>query len=213
MITTGTLANPIIGFNVVEHLVSSGNPDLVVSLLQKAMTNVSVGTINVMVDLIHRNFEDDDCVGVLRSAKKVVIPPKGVARIKCRVKGDVKGMDLSFVCSAPTKGDWDEDLEVTQSLGEIVRGRTPNVILEVRNFSSNSKEIKANSIVGEICSVNAVIPVPVSKMAADLSSIQKGEGVSGEKAQVSGDQSVSEDQSGGEDRCYIDESVTGVEPL
>ena len=177
VITTGTLANPIIGFNVVEHLVSSGKPDLVVSTLQKALGNVSIGTINVMVDLINRNFEDDDCVGVLKCVRDVKIPAKGVARIKCRLKGDVKGIDLSFVCSAPTTGDWDEDLEVTQALGEIVRGRTPNVTLEIRNNSSFTKELRSNMVVGEVCSVNAVIPVPVSRIAADLASIQMGEGM------------------------------------
>ena len=43
VVTTGTLANPIIGFNVVEHLISSGKPELIVSSLHKAMANVAVG--------------------------------------------------------------------------------------------------------------------------------------------------------------------------
>ena len=141
---------------------------------------MAVGSINVMVNLISQNFEDNDCMGVLKNMKKVVISAKGVARVKCRVKGDVKGMDLSFVCSAPTRGDWDEDFEVTQSLGEVVRGRTPNVIIEIRNNSKRSKEIGANSVVGEICSVGAVIPVPVAKMAVDVASVQEGEGGSPE---------------------------------
>ena len=179
IVTTGTLVHPIVGFNVIEHLISSGNPDMVIASLQKAMTNVSVGTISVLVELISKNFEDSDCVGVLKSTKNVVIPPKGVSRVKCRIKGDVKGMDLSFVCSSPTTGDWDDDLEVTQSLGEIIRGRTPNVIIEIRNNSSKAKEIKSAQLVGEICSVNAVIPVPVSKMAADVASIQVEGGDSG----------------------------------
>ena len=36
VITTGTLSNPIIGFNVIENLVSSEKPDLVVYTLQKS---------------------------------------------------------------------------------------------------------------------------------------------------------------------------------
>ena len=102
---------------------------------------------------------------------------KGVKRIKCRVKGDIKGVDLSFICSAPLNGDWDSDLEVTHSLGEIVRGRTPNVNIEIRNNASKPKEIRSNMVVGEISSVNAVIPIHLSKTSAvDIASVQEGEG-------------------------------------
>ena len=128
VVTSGALSNPIIGFNVLTHAICSGDTDMVVSSLRESMVDVAVGKITVMVDLISRNFEDTDCVGLLKCTKNVTIPPKGVMRLKCRVKGDVRGLDLSFVTSAPTQGDWDEDLEVTQSLGELVRGRTPNVI-------------------------------------------------------------------------------------
>ena len=177
IVTSGSLSQPILGFNVMEHVIRMGSPDTVVSSLQKAMSNVSVGSLNVMVSIVSRNFEDSDCVGILKCTKTVTIPAKGVKRIKCRVKGDIKGIDLSFICSAPLNGDWDSDLEVTHSLGEIVRGRTPNVNIEIRNNASKPKEIRSNMVVGEISSVNAVIPIHLSKTSAvDVASIQEGEG-------------------------------------
>ena len=177
IVTSGSLSQPIIGFNVMEHVIRMGSPDTVVSSLQKAMSNISVGSLSTMVSIVSRNFEDTDCVGVLKSTKTVTIPGKGVKRIKCRVKGDIKGVDLSFICSAPLNGDWDSDLEVTHSLGEIVRGRTPNVNIEIRNNASKPKEIRSNMVVGEISSVNAVIPIHLSKTSAvDIASVQEGEG-------------------------------------
>ena len=95
-----------------EHVVRSGNPDTLVSSLHQAM-NVSVGAITVMVNLISQNFEESDCLGVLKSTKNVVIPAKSVRRIKCRVKGDVRGANMSVICSAPLTGEWDEELKVT----------------------------------------------------------------------------------------------------
>ena len=62
------------------HAILSGETDTVISSLCESMEQVSVGNINVMVDLISRNFEDTDCVGLLKSSKNVTIPPKGVAR-------------------------------------------------------------------------------------------------------------------------------------
>ena len=162
VVTSGSMSQPIIGFNVMEQIIVSGNPDTLVSSLHHAM-NVSVGTVNVMVKLIAQNFEDSDCVGVLRSTKTVIIPAKSVRRIKCRVKGDVRGVDMTVICSAPMCGEWDEDLEVTQSLGELVRGRTPNMNIEIRNYASKPKEINADMVVGEISCVSAVVPIHVSQ--------------------------------------------------
>ena len=79
VVTGGPMKQPIIGFNVMEHVVRSGNPDTLVSSLHQA-TNVSVGAITVMVNLISQNFEDSDCLGVLKSTKNVVIPAKSVRR-------------------------------------------------------------------------------------------------------------------------------------
>ena len=163
VITSGKLSQPIIGFNVMMHLIRSGERDTLITSLRDAMRNGALGKITVMVNLISRNFEDTDCVGTLKSTKNVLIPAKGVVRMKCRVKGDVRGMDLSFVCSKPVAGDWDSDLEVTESLGEIVRGRTPHVNIEIRNNSARVKEIRENMIVGEISAVSAVIPIKLDK--------------------------------------------------
>ena len=176
VVTSGKLANPIIGFNVMTHAICSGDSEAVIASLQEAMGNVAVGTINVVVDLISNNFGDTDCLGLLRASKRVVIPPKGVTRIPCRVKGDVKGLDVSVLTTAPIQGDWDEELEVTTALGELVRGRTPKMNIEIRNNSGIAKEIRANAVVGEISAVNAVIPVNLAEMAVEVNSLQVGEG-------------------------------------
>ena len=172
VVTSGTLSHPIIGFNVMAHVISLGKADDVVTSLQNAMGDIAVGKISVMVNLMSRNFEDTDCVGKLKATKTVVIPAKGVVRMKCRVKGDVRGSDLSFVCSAPIRGDWDPELEVTESLGELVRGKTPHVNIEIRNNGGKDKEIREHMVVGEISSVSAVIPITIAD--ADGSGIGQG---------------------------------------
>ena len=162
VVTDGPMSQPLLGFNVMEHIVTMGKSDTIVSSLHHAM-NISVGTVNVMMKLISQNFEDTDCLGILRCTKNVIIPAKSTMRIKCRVKGDVRGADMSFVCSAPVSGEWDEDLEVTQSLGEVVRGRTPNVNVEISNNAAKPKKLPANMVVGEISAVSAVIPINISE--------------------------------------------------
>ena len=48
---------------------------------------------------------------------------------------------------------------VTESLGELKRGQTPHVNVEIRNTSSKDIHLPKNKIVGEICAINAVLPL------------------------------------------------------
>ena len=159
LITNSELARPIIGYNVIEHFIKTGKPEDVVDLLINSVHDVEAEKVKVMVNLINESVEDDDFLGDLRAVKPCVIPAKSSARVRCRVKGDVKGLDLQFLCSEPCVADWDDDLVVSESLGELCRGRTPHVNIEIRNTSATDKYIRKNMIVGEISAINAVIPL------------------------------------------------------
>ena len=159
LITRSEVARPIIGFNVIEHLIKTGRPEVIVDLLINSVQDVEAEKVKVMVNLINESVEEDDFLGVLRAVKPGVIPAKSSARIRCRVKGDIKGVDVQFICSEPCVAEWDNDLIVSESLGELRRGRTPHVNIEIRNTSASDKYIHKNMVVGEISAIEAVIPL------------------------------------------------------
>ena len=164
LVTSAKLSRPIIGSNVLKTFIEIADLKDAIELLINSIKNADSGKIcadgkkiEAMVDLIDKN--DDDFLGDLRAVKSCVIPAKGSASVKCRVKGDVKGMDLTFLCSEPCVPDWDDQLVVTGSIGELVRGRTPHVNVEIRNTSLSDKFIPESMLVGEICAVKSVLPI------------------------------------------------------
>lgn len=183
LVTESALTQPIIGYNVIEYFIRTSEPDDVIRLLVNSSRGVDAGKIKGMVNVVNQTVVDDDFLGDLRALKPCVIPPKSVARIRCRVKGDVKGLDLMFLCSEPLVADWDDDLIVSESLGELVRGRTPHVNIEVRNTSATEKFIRKNMIVGEITAVKSVLPLKLfneSPVDVDIASVQTSEDVGSE---------------------------------
>ena len=50
-----------------------------------------------------------------------MIPLHGVVRLRYRVKGNVKGLSMSFITSAPVHGDWDDDLEHALEVNALFR--------------------------------------------------------------------------------------------
>ena len=181
LITESELSERIVGYNVIENLIKTGRPEDIVNLLINSIRGSDAGKVEVMVNLISQTDDNDDFLGELKAVKSCVIPPKSSVRIKCRVKGDVKGLDLSFLCSEPCLAEWDDDLIVTESLGQLSRGRTPHVNVEIRNTSASEKFIDKKMTVGEICAINAVLPIKLFNdpevVNADIASVQTSEGV------------------------------------
>ena len=48
---------------------------------------------------------------------------------------------------------------MTKSVGELIRKKTPHVIVEIRNPIGVEKVIRKGIVVGKVCSVGSVIPV------------------------------------------------------
>ena len=99
LVTSSKMSQPIVGFNVMEHLVRHGKKEEVVDLLVNSNPVVGVKKMTVVVNMVAKNIEDDDFLGDLCAVKASVIPAKSSVRIRCRVKGDVRGLNLPFVCS------------------------------------------------------------------------------------------------------------------
>ena len=168
LVTETKLDRPIIGYNVMKTFIDTASPEEVVSLLTNSIKDVDESRVETMVNLMTQNDSDDDYfLGDLRTTKPCVIPANSFTRIKCRVKGDVKGLDMKFLCSEPCVADWDTELVVTESLGELKRGRTPHVNIEIRNTSSRDIHLPKNKIVGEICAVNAVMPLNIFDLSPE----------------------------------------------
>ena len=159
LVTKTELSTPLIGYNVIRHFIQTGKPGDVVDLLINSIRDVEADKVRVMVNLIKEDTIEDDFLGDLRATKQCVIPAKSSVRLRCRVKGNVKGLDISFLCSEPCIPEWDDQLIVSESLGELVRGKTPHVNIEIRNTSSRDKFIHKGMIVGEICAIKSVLPI------------------------------------------------------
>ena len=159
LVTESKLAQPIIGYNVIKNYIKEAAPGDVIHSLVSSIGNTDEKRVKAMVNLIDQSDDDDGFLGDLRTVRSCVIPPKSFVRIKCKVKGDVKGVDVKFLCSEPCVADWDGDLVVTESLGELKRGRTPHVNIELRNTSQKNKYIPKNMLVGEISAISSVLPL------------------------------------------------------
>ena len=69
LVTTDKLSNPIVGYNVIENLVVSGKKPEIRTLFRNSLQDMSLGRIEVMINLIHRKFEESDWLGEIESVQ------------------------------------------------------------------------------------------------------------------------------------------------
>ena len=179
LVTTDKLSNPIVGYNVIENLVVSGKKPEIRTLFRNSLQDMSLGRIEVMINLIHRKFEESDWLGEIESVKSYVVPAFSKVNLKCKVKGDVKGQSRSIICTPSLNETWDNELIMAEFVGELRRGKTPFMIVEIRNPTGVDKVIKKGVVLGDVCSLSAVIPMGIfdSKSAVNqVSEVNEEEG-------------------------------------
>ena len=85
----------------------------------------------------------------------------------------MKGQSRSVICIPSIKEECDNKLIMTEFNGELIRGKTPHVIVEIRDPTGVEKVIKKGIVVGEVYSVGAAIPIRLLDTKTDNQEIEK----------------------------------------
>ena len=151
LITKEKLESPIIGYNLIKHLVQMGIEELP-SLLKESIPLLSESKAEAVISLIHTdNLDEHEVV----TSNKTVIPANSKCRIKCRTKFEVSQPTQNLVFTAnPT----DQEFEVSDSVVLMKLGkRSVNVV--VSNPTNSPITLAKGYTLGAVESVSAIIPI------------------------------------------------------
>ena len=163
LVSSQPLTEPILGVNVIEHLVlegDAGDHKLLQSCLQ-SRSKRSVD-INSLVALIEEKARSPDFLAEVHAREVVTVPAGHRRQIKCVVKERCEGEEQT-VYFQPKLSVNDEDLEFLETVTTLKRGRTNHVYVEVLNKSGVEKVLSKGSVMGSIHSVSAVVPMVKSR--------------------------------------------------
>ena len=96
--TSNDIVNPIIGFDIIEHLVKESSSDSFNPILN-IFPNMKENKTELITNLIQENSKISDVIGTGKSAKNIKITPSSFSSVKCKYKSNVIGkkqFQLSF---------------------------------------------------------------------------------------------------------------------
>ena len=150
VVSKDPLQQPIIGYNVIKHVVFSGD-DNVPSLLELSCPSLSEVRAHAVVNLLRSEDPEDVAVTV----KKMVIPPNSHCRIKCRT---------GFRAAVPTQSVMvsplllDSGLELVDAVSSVKLGSSVMHVM-VSNPSDAPLVLDKGVCLATVEAVSAVIPI------------------------------------------------------
>ena len=158
LISSETIENPILGYNVIEDLILHG------SVQQKQALECSLAkekhgfTLEPLVALIQKRSRSDDLLAEVKLSNAVKVPAGHRVQVKCRAKVQ-PGEDGQVIYFSPLVVDNDDEVEFSETVATLRRGRTNHVIVDIINSSRTDKEFAKGMVVGKVQSVAAVVPM------------------------------------------------------
>ena len=157
LVSSKPMAEPILGFNVIEHLVLEGD-DGDRKMLGSCFKAKRSFDVDKFVALIQDKARSPDFLAEVRVPERVRVPAGHQRQIKCVVKERCEDDEQTVYFQPILSGD-EEEFEVLETVTTMKRGRTNHVYVEVLNKSAVEKTLCKGAVVGSIHSVSAVVPM------------------------------------------------------
>jgi hypothetical protein len=159
LVTTETIEYPIIGYNVIEEIVTNEHNDLL-SEIQSSFVGLDNGAAQALINFV-QSVDSDYLCNVKTSKRDVVIPSGKQANIQCRVNtGPICG-------TTPVLFEPDETmplpscLEINDTLLTVKKGKTNFIEVQVNNPTNHDIVIKRRTVLGRLQLVRSVTAIPV----------------------------------------------------
>ena len=188
LVSSQSIAEPILGYNVIEDVVLNGNSDDH-ELLHSCFVTSRPFKVAPLVSVIQQQAENPDFLAEAKAPSDVVIPAGHKRQVRCRVKvkNGVDG-DQSVYFSPRVSGE--DDFTFLETVSQLRRGRTNYVYVEVLNESCQEKVLRQGSVVGSVHSVSAVIPMVGGSIGSSNFGIGKASSAGDQFENVDGKVSV-----------------------
>ena len=135
---------PIIGFNVIEEILSqhSENPQAASNIIQQSLLSVLHTPVGAVVNLIQSRPQDTGTSAVKVGKRDVMLPKGEAMKVKCQVHlGPVpEGMQMIFEPNGDSR--LTEELELGEALTKITLGTSSHVTILVRNNTERNILLK-----------------------------------------------------------------------
>ena len=160
VVTSQEMLEPILGYNVIEHLVLEGNAEQRKELGSSLCCPGKVVSVDALAAVMEEKAVNHDFLAEVKSPQTVSIPSGCHVRLKCRVKAHSDEKEQTVYFAPLLSPDGCEDrLICNETVSKLRLGHTNHVVVDVMNLSAETKVLSKGEVLGSVHSVSSVMPM------------------------------------------------------
>ena len=155
------IANPIIGYNVIEEIIKSARPDKdnLVRAFQVAFEQTRE-TTEALINEIEAVKEQD--LTTIRSPNcQITLQPTEVTTVVCRGNAEILSNSTKVIFIPDERKPWPPGVEMEERLYSLQRGRSFKIKIEIYNPTSHPITLNRRTTLGRVELVKSVTPFDV----------------------------------------------------
>jgi len=159
----GVAEPPIIGYNVIEHMVMNGMeqyPEIIPAVVGDAFS-IDCKEADVLIKLV-QSQDQNDKEGVVKVGRvKTVIPAGQTREVKCHVRTGPLSIKQEVLFEPEEIPTWTEGLHIPETVICLQEGNWSKVTIPVTNNSKHDQTLNPRTVLGQLQQVRAIYPVDV----------------------------------------------------
>ena len=189
LVASKKIAEPLLGYNVIEELIMEGDASTHMKLAANFQTTRPF-SMDPLIAMVQSQAANRDFLAEVKVPETVTIPAGHQKLIRCRAKVVGNDEEQSVYFWPKIKED-DGDFDFLETVSTVKRGHTNYVYVQAMNQTDHDRVLPKGTVVGSVHSVAAVVPmvrmtdvqkpvevsVNIVEDSADSSEIQDGEEV------------------------------------
>lgn len=160
---------PIIGFNVIEHLVldslqdqtKQGDKEKLVKAVKMAFPHLRKNKAKTFINAVSVGQVCDH--NVRTANERISVPKQSSIQIECRVQAPPFKEDKTLIFEPHENPQWPEGLDFCDTLVSVKAGVAPKIIVSVQNPTGHDITLPGRSVIGTVQSVRSVYPANIFK--------------------------------------------------
>ena len=169
LVANEKLELPLLGFNVIEHLIKVQKLDC--NDISSNFPGTTTFNAPALVEFVN-NISHAELCSVKTGRKDVVIPRGQTVKVSCRVNTGPLGKGTPVLFEADEDDQWPSGLEVQDTLVNSKGGKASRIAIEIQNTTRHDISLKSRTVLGRLQLVQSVTPVEV-RLKNDHTNIQK----------------------------------------
>jgi len=160
---------PIIGFNVIEHLVSesmkevtnSEEKEKLLKAVKIAFPHLKKNKATTFIKAVGVGQTHE--YNVKTTKERVTVPKQSSVFVECKVQAKTFNEDITLIFEPCENPQWPDGLEFCDTLVSVKKGFIPKITVGVQNPTNHDIILSGRTIIGTVQSVGSVYPANIFK--------------------------------------------------